>query len=113
MPRRVFVHRAIAESAAIPNELEIGWTVHYVTGIVYGPVYLYIVRVLFSSDPTLISALVFGLVTVTSHWFIMQPRMGAGVFATQTARPGMTRLIDLSMHGVFGISLYVGWLLIR
>ena len=113
MPRRVFVHRAIAESAAIPNELEIGWTAHYITGIVYGPVYLYIVRVLFSNDPTLISALVFGLVTVTSHWFFMQPRMGAGVFAAQTARPAMTRLIDLSMHGVFGVSLYIGWLLVQ
>ena len=113
MPRGVFVHRPIADSAAIPNELAIGWVAHYVTGLVYGLAYLYIVRVLFSGDPSLISALAFGVVTVAAPWFIMQPGMGAGVFATRTPRPGLMRLINLSMHIVFGISLYAGWILIQ
>jgi hypothetical protein len=113
MPRGVFVHRPIADSAAIPNELVIGWVAHYVTGLVYGLAYLYIVRVLFSSDPSLISALAFGVATVVAPWFIMQPGMGAGVFATRTPRPGLMRLINLSMHTVFGASLYVGWVLIQ
>ncbi len=113
MPRGVFVHRPIADSAAIPNELAIGWVAHYVTGLVYGLAYLYIVRVLFSSDPSLISALAFGVATVVAPWFIMQPGMGAGVFAARTPRPGLMRLINLSMHTVFGASLYVGWLLIQ
>jgi hypothetical protein len=113
MPRGVFVHRPIADSAPIPNELAIGWVAHYVTGLVYGLAYLYIVRVLFSSDPSLISALAFGVATVVAPWFIMQPGMGAGVFAARTPRPGLMRLINLSMHTVFGASLYVGWVLIQ
>ena len=57
--------------------------------------------------------LVFGLVTLVAPWLIMQPAMGAGVFATRTPRPTVIRLVNLSMHGVFGVCLYVGWLLIR
>ena len=112
MPRGVFVHHPIADSAAISNELAIGWVAHYVTGIVYGLAYLSIVQVLFSSGPTLTSALVFGLVTLAAPWLIMQPSMGAGIFASRTPRPSLMRLINLSMHLVFGVSLYIAWLLI-
>ena len=113
MPRGKFVHNPIADSAAIPNELAIGWVAHYFTGLVYGIAYLSIVQGLFSSGPSLISALVFGLVTLVAPWLIMQPSMGAGVFASRTPRPGVMRLINLSMHVVFGVSLYIGWLLIQ
>jgi hypothetical protein len=112
MPRGVLVHCPITDSAAIPNELAIGWVTHYLTGIVYGLAYLSIVQVLFSSGPTLASALVFGLVTLAAPWLIMQPSMGAGMFASRTPRPIMMRLINLSMHVVFGMSLYIAWLLI-
>jgi hypothetical protein len=112
IPRGVFVHRSIADSAAIPNELAIGWVAHYVTGIVYGLAYLSIVQVLFSGGPRLTSALVFGLLTLAAPWLIMQPGMGAGIFASKTPRPNVMRLINLSMHLVFGASLYVAWLLI-
>jgi hypothetical protein len=113
MPRGVLVHRPISKSAPIPNELVIGWIGHYVTGIVYGLAYLYIIQILLPSGPSLNSALIFGLTTLVAPWFIMQPAMGAGVFATKTPRPGLMRLINLSMHAIFGVSLYVGWLLIQ
>lgn len=112
MPRGVFVHHRIADSAAIPNELAIGWVAHYLIGIVYSLAYLSIVAVYLSSTPTLTSALVFGLATLVAPWLIMQPAMGAGVFASRTPRPIVMRLISLSMHLVFGASLYVAWLLV-
>jgi hypothetical protein len=113
MPRGKFIHRSISESAEIPNELAIGWVAHYFTGIVYGLAYLGIVIVLLSSTPSFTSALVFGLVTLAAPWLLMQPCMGAGAFASRTPNPGMTLLVNLSMHVVFGISLYLGWLLIE
>ena len=113
MPRGVFVHDPISEADPIPNELVMGWISHYVVGLIYGLTYLYIVEVLLSGGPSLISALVFGLVTLVVPWFIMQPAMGAGVFATRVPRPSVMRLVSLSLHTVFGISLYVGWLLIQ
>lgn len=112
MPRGVFVHRPIAEAAPITNELAIGWIAHYVTGLVYGLIYLHGLRILFSKDPSLMSALVFGLLTLVFPWFVMQPGMGIGVFATKSPRPAVIRLINVSMHAVFGASLYIGWLLV-
>jgi hypothetical protein len=61
---------------------------------------------------TFTSALAFGLSTLVAPWFIMQPGMGAGVLASKTLRPGLIRLINVSMHTVFGVSLYAAWLLI-
>jgi hypothetical protein len=113
MPRGVFIHRPVADSAPIANELVIGWIGHYITGIVYGLIYLYVVVKFLAITPSLISALIFGLVTLVAPWFIMQPAMGAGIFASRTPRPGLMRVINLSMHAVFGVSLYLGWLLIN
>jgi hypothetical protein len=113
MPRGVFIHRPVADSAPIANELVIGWIGHYVTGIVYGLVYLYVVDKFLATTPTLMSALVFGLVTLVAPWLVMQPAMGAGIFASRTPRPGLMRMINLSMHAVFGVSLFLGWFLIN
>ena len=43
----------------------------------------------------------------------MQPAMGAGAFASRTPQPGLIRIVNVSMHVVFGASLYVGSLLLR
>jgi Protein of unknown function (DUF2938) len=106
MPRGVFVHLSIADAAPVQNELAIGWIAHYFTGIVYGIAYLTIVGFLVPVGPSLISALVFALVTLIAPWLIIQPGMGAGVFASRTQCPNLVRLINLSMHGVFGVCLY-------
>jgi hypothetical protein len=111
--RRIFDDRPTLNSAAIPNELAIGWIAHYLTGIVYGLAYLFIIRILLSSDPTLGSALIFGFLTLANHSLVMQPGMEVAVLANQTVRPGITRLTNLSMHIIFGVTLYVGWLWIR
>lgn len=113
MPDGIFVHRSIANSAAVKNELAIGWVAHYCTGIVYGVAYLGITRVFLANGPSLVSALVFGMATLVAPWLIMQPGMGAGVFASKVPRPGVIRLVNLSMHGVFALCLYYAWVLVQ
>jgi len=112
MPGGIFAHTSIASSPKIPNELAIGWLTHYCTGMIYGVAYLTIVQLLLSASPSLNSAIGFGLVTLAAPWLIMQPGMGSGVFASKTARPGVVRLVNLSMHLVFGVCLYGAWLLV-
>lgn len=112
MPRGVFLHQPISRAAPIRNELALGWIGHYLIGVLYGLAYLYIVQVALSGEPSLISGLGFGVATLCAPWLIMQPAMGAGVFASRTPRPAVVRLMNLSMHAVFGVSLYLGWLLI-
>jgi hypothetical protein len=113
MTKGVFVHRPISGSTPISNELIIGWVAHYLTGLIYGLVYLYVTRFFFQSHHTLKSALIFGLATLVAPWLVMQPAMGAGVFARLTPRPGVMRTVNVSMHLIFGGSLYIGWLLIH
>jgi len=113
LARGKFRHQPIGDSEAIPNELAIGWIAHYVTGVVYGVAYLGIVQGILSREPSLVSAFVFGLVTLVAPWLIMQPGMGAGVFASRTPRPNVMRLVNLSMHVIFGVSLYGAWLIVR
>jgi Protein of unknown function (DUF2938) len=113
MRRGVIVHQSMANAAPIRNELALGWAGHYLIGVFYGLTYLYIVQTVFSVEPSLVSALGFGLATLFAPWLILQPAMGAGVFAGRTPNPATTRLVNVSMHAVFGASLYIGWLLIR
>lgn len=111
MPSGVFAHRPVGEADPIENELAIGWIAHYATGLLYGIAYLYGIVIVLDSVPSLGSALAFGLLTLVFPWFVMQPAMGAGMFARKTPRPGIMRLVNISMHAVFGACLYSGWLL--
>jgi hypothetical protein len=113
MPRGALVHASIADAPPIRNELALGWISHYLIGVLYGLAYLYLVQIALSGVPSLVSALGFGLVTLFAPWLIMQPAMGLGVCASRTPKPAVLRLVNLSMHSVFGVSLYLAWLLIQ
>ncbi len=115
-PRGVFAHRPIAASAAIRGELAIGWVFHYAVGIAYAALYLAIMRLGFGHPPTLGSALIFGLATIVAPWFVMQPALGMGFMAARAPRPAAVRGLNLSMHAIFGLGLYLGanvWQLAR
>ena len=109
IPRGRFFHSPIAASEPADHELPIGWCVHYVTGVAYGVAYLFIVASLADGTPTLFSAIVFGLVTLAAPWFIMQPALGLGLFASKSPNPWRTRFINISMHLAFAIAMYAGW----
>ena len=109
LPRGVFIHRPIGKTDPVANEKIIGWTTHYMIGIIYAWMYMVLMTVVFSRQPDLITAVVFGLATVLAPWFILQPGMGMGVFARKAPNPGIKRLVSLSMHAIFGVALFVGW----
>lgn len=114
MPRGVFLHDSIGKATPIPHERAIGWIAHYGVGILYAFSYLVIVQVLLVEAPSLSSALVFGAATVAVPWLIMQPGLGLGFLASRAPRPNLIRLIGLSVHLVFGASLFLGsWLLAK
>src|SRR5262245_52316356 len=81
MRRGVFVHRRISDAPAVRGELTIGWLFHYAIGIAYGLLYAFWVRTMLGTGPTLVSALIFALVTLVAPWFIMQPALGLGFMA--------------------------------
>lgn len=107
-PRGVFVHRPIGATAEIRGEVAIGWAFHYAVGIAYAALYLAIMRLGFGSEPTLGSALVFGIATIIVPWFVMQPALGLGFMAARTPKPAAVRAINISVHAIFGLGLYLG-----
>lgn len=111
MPRGVFVHRPIAATAPAKGEVTIGWAFHYLIGIAYAALYLAMMGLGFGSKPTLVSALFFAIALLLAPWFVMQPAFGLGVMAAHAPRPARVRAINISVHAVFGIGLYVGALL--
>lgn len=104
MANAKFAHCPIGAAAPVRGELAIGWAAHYVIGILYGIAYVYVA----GAAPRLIPALLFAWLTLAFPWLVMQPALGAGVFASHTPRPNLYRLVNFSMHTAFGIGLYAG-----
>lgn len=108
-----FIHRPIAKTAPVNNERLIGWTVHYIIGVIYAWLYIVIINNILTTQPALSSAILFGIATVVAPWFIMQPGFGMGIMARNTPNPNVKRLMSLSVHAIFGVALYLGWTMYR
>lgn len=101
-----FRHERIAAASPIPAEALLGWSAHYLIGMVFALLLVAICGAEWVRQPTLLPALVWGLVTVAAPFLLMQPGMGAGVAASRTPRPNAARLQSLITHSVFGLGLY-------
>lgn len=103
---------AVAQLPEEPNELKIGWIGHYVTGVVYGFLYLAVLALL-GMAPSLLNGLVFGALSAVVPWFFFMPAMGAGTLAKNTPNPQKTCVLALLAHTVFGLGLAVGALILQ
>lgn len=106
------VHESIGSSAPIGHESLVGWVFHYVVGCIYASVYLAYVDAVQMGRPTLVTAIVFGLITILSPWLILQPGLGLGICATKAPRPKLVRLQNLIIHTLFGAALYYSYLVV-
>lgn len=115
LARGRFAHHNIAQAAAVNGERVLGWGAHYVIGIVFAALLLAIWGLDWARYPTLLPALVVGILTVAAPFFILQPGLGAGIAASKTPHPGRARLRSLVAHTVFGLGLYISawfWVLL-
>lgn len=111
MPEGVFWHSNIGTAPQKSAECTIGWITHYITGIMFAIVFIAITGKSWLQHPTLIPALVFGLLTVSAPFFIMQPLFGLGFAASKTVNPMQVRIRSLMNHIAFGFGLYIFGLL--
>lgn len=107
MPDGTFRHANIAKAEAKSLECPIGWLAHYSIGISLAAGFVVLMSAEWLRKPTLVPAIVYGLVTVVFPFFLMQPAFGLGVAAARTPNPAQARLKSLATHTVFGVGLYV------
>ena len=111
MPEGIFRHANIRSAPQKNSECMVGWIAHYMTGIIFATTFLLFTGEGWIQHPTLIPAIIFGAVTVSMPFFIMQPSCGLGFAASKTPNPTQARLRSLINHAAFGVGLYLTGLL--
>ncbi|KGE01352.1 membrane protein [Achromobacter sp. RTa] len=100
-------HEAIGRAAPVTGERALGWAAHYAIGVFFAAALLAVAGLEWAQRPTLLPALLFGLISVAAPFLILQPGMGAGIAASRTPKPNTARLRSLMAHASFGIGLYL------
>ena len=111
MPAGIFKHANIGSTPRKSAECAIGWMAHYTIGITFASMFVAVAGPDWLQHPTLMPAIVFGIVTVLAPFFILQPSFGLGLAASKTSNPSQARLRSLMNHAAFGVGLYLFGLL--
>jgi len=107
MPEGIFRHSSIASVPQKSGECAVGWIAHYMISITFAIAFVALAGNSWLQHPTLIPAIVFGVVTVSASFLIMQPAFGLGLAASKTSNPTQARLRSLMNHTAFGVGLYL------
>lgn len=101
----VFRHSNITKTPGISGECALGWTAHYLIGILFSFILIYSVPT-WLERPSISTAIVFGVLTLALPFFVMQPGFGFGIASAKTSAPAKARLKSLLTHSVFAVGLY-------
>src|SRR5712691_8090380 len=107
MTNGAFKHPSIAAAPQRPAECTTGWIAHYTIGALFAVALVALATPQWLQSPTLMPALVFGIVTVSFPFFVMHPSFGLGLAASKAPNPMQARLRSLMNHAAFGVGLYV------
>lgn len=113
MPRGKLWHNTIVSTASVRKEFLTGWAFHYLTGILFAFVPFLLKGSTWFREPSLMTALLAGLLTLFAPFMILQPAFGFGIAASRTPRPWLARLLSMLTHLVYGFGLYIAALVIR
>jgi len=107
LPEGRLIHASIAKATPIRGELLMGWCAHYSLGITFAALLLSTFGLKWARSPSLLPALLIGIVTVLAPLFILQPALGAGIASSKTPRPVFNSIKSLMTHTVYGLGLYL------
>jgi hypothetical protein len=113
MAEGTFRHSNIASAPRKSAECTVGWIAHYIIGVMFAVAFVAFAGSGWLQHPTLLPALLFGIVTVLAPFLIMQPSFGLGFAASKTSNPTQARLRSLVNHTAFGAGLYLSALFVN
>ena len=106
IPKGKYFHNKIQDTPPIPHELILGWTVHYLIGITFAFILIAIYGISWLDKPSVLPAIIIGLLTAAGPFFIMQPAFGFGIASSKLPNQNLLRLKSLGTHLIYGIGLY-------
>lgn len=105
-----FHHPAIGKAQPVRGECLLGWSCHYLIGVIFAALFVAVIGPQWLGQPTLVPALVLGAISVSAPLLLMQPAFGMGLAASRTPYPWQVRLRSLVTHLVFGVGIYLAGL---
>ena len=112
-PKGKFFHNKIMESPAIIYEVALGWITHYLIGITFAFLLVFIFGKNWIENPTFTPSLIIGIITIIGPFLLMQPAFGFGIAGSNLPDPNKARLMSLITHSIFGIGLYISTLILN
>ena len=112
-PKGKFFHNKIMESPSVPYEVLLGWIAHYLIGITFAFLLVFVFGKKWVENPTLAPALIIGVITIVGPFLLMQPAFGFGIAGSNLPDPNKARLMSLITHSVFGIGLYLSTIILN
>jgi hypothetical protein len=106
--KKMIINQNLDNENPIQYEWQIGWVFHYCVAIGYGFVF-YFFLIADILDTSILSGLIFGLISVIVPWFFYLPVTGKGFMGSKTPSPTLTRLLSASSHVIVGIFLAIGF----
>ena len=110
--KKIIVNQNLDHENSVKYELQIGWAFHYFVAIVYGFIYYFFLEFFVILDTSILSGLIFGLISVIVPWFFFLPVTGKGFMGNKTPNPTLTKLLSTSSHVIVGIFLAIGFSLL-
>ncbi len=106
-------HDNISDAKPYKHEVALGWIGHYAVGILYGVIFAIYGGAEWFSDPVFLPVWIFGILTVSAGWFLLQPGLGIGWAASKLPNAGNVRLLNLIAHTFFALGMYGTALLLQ
>ena len=91
IPKGKFFHNKIQDTPPIQHELILGWTVHYLIGITFAFILIAVYGISWLEKPSILPAIIIGLLTLAGPLLIMQPAFGFGIASSKLPNPKFTK----------------------
>lgn len=102
-----FRHNTILSTPPVDNEVLMGWVFHYLIGILFALIPLLLQGLTWFFEPSFITAISVGLLTIFAPFIILQPAFGFGLAASHMPQPWLARVLSMCTHLTYGLGLYV------